>query len=412
MKFKKQYKHILIISDSYVPQKTSAAGMMYNLSQELAKKKFNITCAFSGKLKTNIKNNYKLSQTNLISTNIFQSFRDRSLIFRFIFEISTAIILAIKCYFYFKNKQLDLIVWYGPSVFLWIVVKVVNFSKQVPVYYVLRDIFPDWLIFLKVVKNPFIIWLLNKLTYPQYTVSDIIGVETKENLHYLEKKIENKRIEFLPNWPNIVIPKRYKIDEIIQVDFNKSADLADKRNFFKLVYTGNISAAHDFDSLIKFFNKSFEFKKIQINLFSKSSKSKKVDNNLINQNYWGLVQDYNLPFVFSKMDCGIVCLSRFAKTNNIPGKFVSYTQFGLPIICFANINSSLSKLILSYNCGIVIDLTQSSKINIAHFVKFMNEFKKNRKTYSRNSKKLYIENFDTKSIADQILEALYYNDGV
>ena len=63
-----------------------------------------------------------------------------------------------------------------------------NFSKQVPVYYVLRDIFPDWLIFLKVVKNSFIIWLLNKLTNPQYTVSDIIGVETKENLHYLEKK--------------------------------------------------------------------------------------------------------------------------------------------------------------------------------------------------------------------------------
>ena len=406
MKFKKQYKNILIISDSYVPQKTSAAGMMYNLSQELVKKKLNITCAFSGKLKKNIKNNYQLSQTNLISTNIFQSFRDKSLIFRFIFEISTAIILAIKCYFYFKNKKLDLIVWYGPSAFLWIVVKVVNFSKQVPVYYVLRDIFPDWLIFLKVVKNSFIIWLLNKLTNPQYTVSDIIGVETKENLHYLEKKIENKRIEFLPNWPNIVIPKRNKIDEIIQVDFNKSADLADKKNFIKFVYTGNTSAAHDFDSLIKFFNKSFEFKKIQINIFSKSSKSKKVDNNLVNQNYWGLVQDYNLPFVFSKMDCGIVCLSRFAKTNNIPGKFVSYTQFGLPIICFANINSSLSKLILSYNCGIVIDLTKSSKINIEHFLKFMNEFKKNRKTYYKNSKKLFIENFDTKSIADQILEAL------
>lgn len=406
MKFKKQYKQILIISDSFVPQKISAAGMMYNLSQELIKKKFNITCAFSGKLKKNIKNNYELNEINLISTNIFQSFRNKSLIFRFIFEISTAIILAIKCHFYFKNKQLDLIVWYGPSVFLWIVVKVVNFSKKAPVYYVLRDIFPDWLIFLKVVKNSFIIWLLNKLSNPQYTVSDIIGVETKENLDYLEKKIEDKTIEFLPNWPNIVIPKGNKIDEIIQVDFNKSVDLAGKRNIFKLVYTGNTSAAHDFDSLIKFFNKSFEFKKIQINLFSKSSKSKKVDNNLIKQNYWGLVQDYNLPFVFSKMDCGIVCLSRFAKTNNIPGKFVSYTQFGLPIICFANINSALSKLILSYNCGIVIDLKKSSKINIEHFIKFMNDFKKNRKTYSKNSKKLFVENFDTKSVADQILKAL------
>ena len=101
-----------------------------------------------------------------------------------------------------------------------------------------------------------------------------------------------------------------------------------------------------------------------------------------------------------------VSLSTFAKTNNIPGKFVSYTQFGLPIVCFANINSSLSKLIMSYECGIIIDLTKSSKKNIKHFSKFMNDFKKNREIYSKNSKKLFIENFDTKSIVHKILKAL------
>lgn len=407
MKLSKTNKHVLIISDSYVPQKISAAGMIYNLSQELIKKNINTTCAFSGKLEKNIRHNYKLDKINLIYTNIFQSFRNKSLIFRFIFEISTAIVLAIKCYVYFKNKkELDLIIWYGPSVFLWIVVKVVNFSKQVPVYYVLRDIFPDWIIHLKVVRNSFIIWILNKLSNPQYTVSNVIGVECRENINYLQKKIKNKRIEFLPNWSNMVISKDNKIDKIIQVDFTKFVDLADKKNFFKLVYVGNTSVAHDYESLINFFNESFGFKNININIFSKSPKSRQVDNKVISKNYWGLVQDYNFPFIFSNMDCGIVSLNRFAKTNNVPGKFVSYTQFGLPIVCFANINSSLSKLIMSYECGIIIDLTKNSKINIEKFSKFMNDFKKNRETYSKNSKKLFTENFDTKSIAHQILEII------
>ena len=78
----------------------------------------------------------------------------------------------------------------------------------------------------------------------------------------------------------------------------------------------------------------------------------------------------------------------------------------MAVCCFANINSSLSKLIMSYECGIIIDLTKNSKINIEKFSKFMNDFKKNRETYSKNSKRLFAENFDTKSIAHQILEII------
>ena len=90
------------------------------------------------------------------------------------------------------------------------------------------------------------------------------------------------------------------------------------------------------------------------------------------------------------MDCGIVSLNRFAKTNNIPGKFVSYAQFGLPIICFANINSSLSKLILNYDCGIVIDLSQNKNFNKEKFLNFILNFEKNKTTLSKNSS-LFLE---------------------
>ena len=72
-----------------------------------------------------------------------------------------------------------------------------------------------------------------------------------------------------------------------------------------------------------------------------------------------------------------------AKTNNIPGKFVSYTQFCLPIICFASINSSLAKLIIKYDCGVVIDLSLDYEKNWKMFSIFLRDLNKNREYLSR-----------------------------
>ncbi len=107
------------------------------------------------------------------------------------------------------------------------------------------------------------------------------------------------------------------------------------------------------------------------------------------------------------MDCGIVSLNRYATTSNIPGKFVSYVQFGLPIICFANIQSALSKLILNYECGIVIDLSENQDLNKKKLLTFIKNFKKSKTKLSMNSHKLFDENFDIKSITNKILGNSY-----
>jgi len=106
LKFPKVYKNICIISDSFIPQKISAAGMIYNLSQMLVDKNINVTCAFSGNIDENIKKKYKFDRINFINTNVLTSFRNKSLIFRFYFEISTAIVLAVKCFFFLTNEKI------------------------------------------------------------------------------------------------------------------------------------------------------------------------------------------------------------------------------------------------------------------------------------------------------------------
>ena len=408
MEIKKKIRNICIISDSYIPQKLSAAGMIYNLSKEFSERSIDVTCVCSGDIDAKTKKQYSCDNITFITTNIFRTLRNKSLVFRFIFEIATSIVLALKCFLYFKNKkQIELIVWYGPSVFLWFVVWTLNFSKKIPVYYILRDIFPDWLITLRVVKNPIIIWLLRLLSNPQYNVSDIIGVETFENVLYLKKKlINNNRIELLFNWPNIVLTSKNKLDTVVKNNFSKLVKSNNQKNIKNFIYLGNSSIAHDYESMIVFLNSNIidNNSEFNVHIYGKNNKLNKLHNTNFKQTFWGLVPEYNIPFILSKVDCGIVSLNRNSITHNIPGKFISYIQFGLPIICFSSIESSLAKIILEYKCGVVIDLNQNFENNIKILSHFLNKLDENKMKFSKNSLKLFNEKFDIKFVVDQIID--------
>lgn len=405
----KNIKKICIISDCYVPQKISAAGMIYNLSRNISERGIEVTCVFSGEVPDLQSKLYEIKNIKFVTTTIVKSFRDKSLIFRFIFEILTSIMLSIKSFLYFQNdKKVDLIIWYGPSVFLWLVVKTVKYFNKVPVYYILRDIFPDWLIALKVIKNPFIIWILRIISNPQYSVSNVIGVETYENISYLKKKLSSKKkIELLFNWPNLILNSDNELDKIVNDNFNTYIISNRNNNNINCLYLGNSSVAHDYEAAIKFLDNNIRKPKdieFNINIFGKLNSLIKPDNIYTKHMFWGLVPDYNIPFILSKVDCGIVSLNRNSKTHNIPGKFISYTQFKLPIICFANTNSSLAKLIIQFDCGIVIDLDRDFIENCKLISNFINNFNKKKVYFSKKSFKLFKERFDTKSISNQILD--------
>ena len=401
----KNIKRVCIISDSFIPQKISAAGMIYNLSRKISDNGVEITCIFSGE-NPNLGNlEYNFNNINFITTNIVKSFRNKSLIYRFIFEIFTSISLSIKCFFYFKKeKKLDLIIWYGPSVFLWLVVLILKKINKVPVYYILRDIFPDWLINVGIVKNPILIKILKIISDPQYYVSDVIGVETYKNINIIKKKIKNNKVELLLNWPSLI--KKKQNASLISLDNNL-------KNYIKSIntdhlfglYIGNASIAHDYESAFLFFQGLIAKQNdvyIDLNIFGKSNNKIKNINQFIKQNIWGLIHEQKLPFVLNKADFGLVTLNRRLSSQNMPGKFVSYTQFGLPIICFSNINSSLARLIKEYDCGIVIDLNKNLIRNENILLHFINNLKENKQYYSDNSFKLFNEKFDVNKCVNKI----------
>jgi hypothetical protein len=403
-------KTICVVSDSFVPYPISATGMTYNLCKKFNKEDYRVITIHGANKTMNENHNYSYEDIDAISTSFLAELRNMNNFMRLIFEVALSIILAIKCiYNYKKLKHIEFIIWYGPSSFLWLTVLVIKLISKVKVYYILRDIFPDWLISIKLIKNKYIIKTLEICSFPQYVVPDVIGVETEFNVEYLcaklKKQIYKNKIETLYNWPSLT---NTFTDDVESPTKSKFLNRVNKKSkSLKGVYIGNRSVAHDYCSSINFL-KQHNFCS-DLNIFGKNldknthTSSKR---NSFNEIFWGYILETELPSVLVGMDYGLVTLNSNLLTQNIPGKFVTYTQCGLPIMCFASNQSSLSNLIKKYNCGLVVDLTKPINYNVENVNNFIKNLKANKHYFQENSKKLFMENFNVNAVYRQILKSL------
>lgn len=400
-------KNIFILSDCFVPTRNSASGMIYNLSKSLVYEGAIVTCLHSGKnplQNKTIFNDYDLVGLNFITLDLFSFLRNKNIFLRFIFEIMLSIFLSIKIIFLYKKiKNINLIIWYGPSAFLWFPAFVMKLISRASIYYILRDIFPEWLQSIGLLKNKILFMFLNFLTYPQYMCPDKIGIESPENLQLIKKKVKNQnKIEIMYNWPSICELKGNNLfynleNRIPKLFLNKN------RNKIVSTYTGSLSIAQDETNILKFLDDKNIRNLMEIHFFLPKL-SKKISKNSFY--FHDVIPEYYLPIIFRHSNCGIVALNKNLITNNIPGKLVSYTQFGLPILCFCNSKSKIGTLIKQYNCGIVLDYDDDKKTNLKKLKLFCNNIKKINNIYSQNSKKLFKELFDLNKVKTQLEKML------
>ena len=407
----KNKRTICIISDSFVPYPISATGMIYNLCKQFHCEGFDVISIHGTSKPKKIQQNYSFKNIDIISSSFLSKLRNKNHFLRLVFEIALSIVLGLKAIFHYKKiRQLDLIVWYGPSSFLWITVLIVKIISKANVYYILRDIFPDWLVAVNLVNNKYIIQLLNFLSFPQYIIPNRIGVETKFNQVYLTKKLQShnlkRKIEVLYNWPSLTSTNNNNLNTTALSKFSKH--IMEKKERDRScsigIYIGNRSVAHDYYSGINILKQ--KNLPIDLNIFGETEK---INNNnaykcSFNEVLWDYISEVELPNALNLVDFGLVTLNRDLLTQNIPGKFVTYTQCSLPILCFANKKSSLYKLIRKYDCGLSVDIADNVNENKKLVELFLKKLQFDKKYFQLNSKKVFKENFNTNSVTKKILK--------
>jgi glycosyltransferase involved in cell wall biosynthesis len=268
----------------------------------------------------------------------------------------------------FPTSKLDLVVWYSPSIFFGPLVWYLKSRSSCKGYLILRDMFPEWLVDLGMMKKGIIYYIFRLVAKFQYQMADCIGVQTTSNLSYFTKWLQSgrKKIEVLDNWlfsNPVVVNNTGVIDDIFP-----------RRKIF--VYIGNMGVPQGMDILIELAGELRERLDIGFLFMGRGTEKKRLesiakDMDLTNIVFHEEIDSSEIPALLQKCHVGLIALDPKHKSHNIPGKFISYIRSGLPVLARVNPGTDLINLIEANKIGAVYtggDVKEFSKIavNLLH----------------------------------------------
>jgi len=242
----------------------------------------------------------------------------------------------------------DGVVWYSPTIFLGPIAKALKKSSACRSYLIIRDIFPEWAVDMGLLGRGLPYRFFKLIERYQYAVADVIGVQTSANLAYFaswEAQL-GRRAEVLQNWLAAA------------PDVGCSIAVADGplvgRTIF--VYAGNMGVAQGMGLLIDLADRLRDRDDIGFLFVGRGSDSRMLcadakSRGLNNIIFHDEIDPSEIPGLYAQCHVGLVALDPRHKTHNIPGKFLSYLQAGLPVLACINPGNDLAELIQSEGVG-------------------------------------------------------------
>jgi glycosyltransferase involved in cell wall biosynthesis len=239
------------------------------------------------------------------------------------------------------------------------------------------DIFPDGLVsdgF--IAEEHFInrIWCnLNKRIFKKagliFTISDGMAAT-------LSKYCDINKIKVIPLWYSELFSGG-KISKGLNPFIQKN-DLVGK---FIIMYSGNLAPGHDIEALIDLADYLKDHNDIAFIIAGSGWKYKTIENlikqkELRNCKLFPFLPAEEFKFSLSAADIGVVTISQQAAQLGVPSKVYNLAALGMPLLCIADKNSELSKLVDNYDIGICC-----KKDEISFMADFIKRIKRNHIDY-------------------------------
>jgi hypothetical protein len=360
---------LALIADTFPPSRSSGALQLFDLSIEIASIEHDLTVF----IPTNdLDSAFRVK--NILGFEVVYvrvpKFKDVGMLQRGFAEfcLSFYMIWSLRGTHYIEKKY-DGVIWYSPTIFLVFFVHYLKIKCKCPTYLILRDIFPDWLVDMKLIGNGFFYRFLKLVAFYQYRIATTIGVQAFGNIKYLlgEDNFENrkatctyhKKIEVLHNWLG-------DIDSKINSSIKLSDTKLGGRKIF--VYTGNIGVAQNvkvFLDLAKVMQINSRVGFIFIGRGSEflNLERQAIDQSLSNVIFFDEVPQEELTSIYMESAVGLIALDVRHQSHNIPGKFLSYMRAGLPVFAVVNPGNDLIDIV---NNRCVGKATSSNSIEELH----------------------------------------------
>lgn len=245
--------------------------------------------------------------------------------------------------------QWDGVVWYAPSIFHGPLAKTLKQRSKCKGYLIIRDIFPEWAADMGLMRRGWLPYrFFDTVARYQYRVADTIGVQTPGNLGYFTdwQKQPGRRLEVLPNWLGqaATVPCSVRVAETA---------LAGRK---VLVYAGNMGVAQGMDILLELAASLSARADIGFLFVGRGTDAARLarqaaERGLDNVLFRDEIDPDEIPDLYAQCHVGLVALDPRHKSHNIPGKFLTYMQSGLPVLATINAGNDLSSLIRQERVG-------------------------------------------------------------
>ncbi|MDO9318866.1 MAG: glycosyltransferase family 4 protein [Gammaproteobacteria bacterium] len=299
------------------------------------------------------------------------------------------------------NTQFDAVLWYSPSIFFGPMVRFLSLKSRCPTYLIIRDIFPEWAVDMGLMGKGLPYLFFRAIANYQYSVANVIGVQTPGNRVYFENWLSKGKgkLDILQNWLSDLPASNCSIRI-------SASPLAGRMIF---VYAGNMGIAQGMDNIFEFVHAMQARTDVGFVFVGRGSDSQRLKAKaeqlaLDNVLFFDEIDPDEIPGLYAQCHAGIVALDVRHKTHNIPGKFISYMQSGLPVFAVINPGNDLEQMISAHRVGVVL-----THVEVAEFVakaEILIDDLEEGGEMSNRCRQLYLQSFSPKSAVSQIVQAL------
>ena len=129
--------------------------------------------------------------------------------------------------------------------------------------------------------------------------------------------------------------------------------------------------------------------------------TRRLDNTL----FFDEIHPDEIPLLYSQCSAGLVALDTRHKSHNIPGKFLTYMQSGLPVLANVNAGNDLAQMISDEQVGQVCQSNDVEELLLL-FLMLLTQIENSSDVLSARCRKLFDREFSVDKAVRQIASAL------
>ncbi|GAC1652935.1 MAG: glycosyltransferase family 4 protein [Acidobacteriaceae bacterium] len=340
---------VLIVVDTYVPARISAALQMHDFAKELLAQRHEPAVMVPT---ADLSEGWLLERIDGVLV-----LRVRAARIKDVGMLRRAMNECLLSFFMWRGLRSsplsevrwDGLIWYSPTIFLGPLIAWLKRRHGCRAYLILRDLFPDWAVDAGVMRQGLMYRLFKGIERFQYAVANMIGVQTRANVPLVADDCRDgaARVEVLNNWLAEPLPPT----TICALPASLSG-----RTVF--TYTGNMGVAQGMDCLLDLARRLRSRDDIGFLFVGRGSEVARLkrfrdEQGLDHVVFLEEVDATDIPGILQQCHVGLIALHPRHTTHNIPGKLITYFYAGLPVLARINVGNDLQQLIESEGVGFV-----------------------------------------------------------